>query len=374
MIHAWHDEGLSNCEIGRRLRLAPTTVRLQLAKDKPPSLLARRVAPAVTSAKRRAIVKRRVRAGKLIQQRERRVVAVKRSRSTFTREVVLFPFGSPARVARQLAIEGFANCSVTTVRDDVKALGLRSYVRPKGPYMSEADKEARLKYCRRMLRRTIEYRESILFSDEKWFNTDASGLRCQYVPPGDRVLHLPTEQFPRKVMVWGCIGIGVKILVFHRRAGNDPDAVRFGPGRPAAGEVRPPKEPHKYTVTSQVYVERCLEELANRLGAAELKNRVFMQDGATCHTHKNSMEWLSNNGVRVLDWKAHSPDLNPIETLWAVLANRVALRGPVTEEHLERFLMAEWRLIKQSEIDELVRSFTGRLRKVVEAGGTVIKP
>jgi hypothetical protein len=31
-------------------------------------------------------------------------------------------------------------------------------------------------------------------------------------------------------------------------------------------------------------------------------------------------------------------------------------------------------LIKQSEIDELVRSFTGRLRKVVEAGGTVIKP
>ncbi len=40
---------------------------------------------------------------------------------------------------------------------------------------------------------------------------------------------------------------------------------------------------------------------------------IFQQDLAPAHTAKSTKTWLNDHGVGVLDWPAHSPDLNPIE-------------------------------------------------------------
>ncbi len=39
---------------------------------------------------------------------------------------------------------------------------------------------------------------------------------------------------------------------------------------------------------------------------------IFQQDLAPAHTAKGTKIWFNDHGVTVLDWPAHSPDLNPI--------------------------------------------------------------
>ena len=46
---------------------------------------------------------------------------------------------------------------------------------------------------------------------------------------------------------------------------------------------------------------------------------VFMQDGAPCHTAKLIKAFLLKEKIPLLPWPGNSPDMNPIENVWALL-------------------------------------------------------
>jgi transposase len=41
-------------------------------------------------------------------------------------------------------------------------------------------------------------------------------------------------------------------------------------------------------------------------------------DGASYHTSTYMMKYRLVNGIKWVDWPPHSPDLNPIENVWAM--------------------------------------------------------
>ena len=90
---------------------------------------------------------------------------------------------------------------------------------------------------------------------------------------------------------------------------------------------------------------------------------VLMQDGTTCHTPRATIAQIQNSGVKVWrDWPGNSPDLNPIEHLWARLQESV-LRPPRPKDRqqLIQRVQEEWEAVTQEELWTLCDSFRERI-------------
>ena len=59
----------------------------------------------------------------------------------------------------------------------------------------------------------------------------------------------------------------------------------------------------------------------------------FQQDNTKIHMSKAAKEWFEEHGIWVIDWPAHSLDMNPIEHVWK------AMKGILHRLHPEIHLL-----------------------------------
>lgn len=74
------------------------------------------------------------------------------------------------------------------------------------------------------------------------------------------------------------------------------------------------------------------------------KGFEYQHDNATIHTAKATQAFFKAEKVKVVKWPAKSPDLNPIENLWGIMARDVYGEGRQYEhlDDLEAAIRKAW--------------------------------
>ncbi|CEL60454.1 hypothetical protein RSOLAG1IB_12359 [Rhizoctonia solani AG-1 IB] len=255
-----------------------------------------------------------------------------------------------AKTAVELQREFFPNLSVDTVRRRLRDLSYRSYKRRKVPFLSSKKRTRRLKWARLHATWSLEDWAKVAFSDEsKFLIFNANGPVYYWKKQGGPMKDSYTKPMIKygagSVMVWGCI--------LHDRVGQ--------------------LHLIEDTMTAAVYTQILSHAYLGTIRSIRrrVSSIIFQHDNDPKHTAKVTTKWPLDHKIPVLPWPSSSPDMNPIEHVWAYLDRQVRLRSvlPTSRDGLWRALHEEWQKIPPSFIAKLYRSMPRRIAAVIKAKG-----
>ena len=123
------------------------------------------------------------------------------------------------------------------------------------------------------------------------------------------------------------------------------------------------------TMDRIVYANILANSLAPSAAKIGLQEYIFQHDNDPKHASAHVRNFLANTGVSVLEWPSQSPDLNPIENLFAFMKNY--LKGFVIKNKVElkAKIVEAWNAIPSEICKKLVASMFKRCRDVINAKG-----
>lgn len=192
----------------------------------------------------------------------------------------------------------------------------------------------------------------VVWSDEKKFNLDGPD-GCSYYWHDRR---LPRKIFSKRhtgggsITVWGCYSsAGVGVLTELEGRLNAASYVNI--------------------------LEESLLPFAYAEHGTEPEDFYFQHDGAPAHRAQVTRTWLQGIGVTVMDWPAVSPDLNPIENVWGILAQDVYKHGRQFEnkDSLRQCLFQCWNNLRNDTLSKLNSSMRNRCIEVLRNNGHATK-
>ena len=197
---------------------------------------------------------------------------------------------------------------------------------------------------------TSHFFSKIFFSDETY--VDVGEAKSQYVrrSKGESLksdhgkIH---RAFCKRVLFWGCFrGDGTRRLVHV-----------------------------KGTMTTTKYIEtlnaHLLPLLPKRGGSDE---PLFQHDNAPSHTSRCAKDFLSKKKIRSFSWPPYSPDLAPIENLWAILKRKVHERRHQSVDELIEHVLQVWDSDEFNDIcAKLAESMPDRIDACIANKGGIIK-
>ena len=237
--------------------------------------------------------------------------------------------------------------SESTVKRRAHEVGLFGRVARKKPYVNRTNLLKRLKYAKEMLRKPLDFWDTIVWSDESKFNLVGSDGRTMVQRSRDEEFDpkctvLTVKHRGGSVTVWGSFtkkGVGELVIL-------DRTMDRF--------YYRP-------------ILEENLLSSVQRLGLGT--KFIFMHDNDPKHTSALVKDWLRNNGVQAMQWPSSSRDFNSTEHLWDVLEDHVKTHHSNNKTELTLHLMEEWSKVELSALEKLVDSVPSRLNESIRVKG-----
>jgi hypothetical protein len=215
------------------------------------------------------------------------------------------------------------------------------------PILSELTKKRRMDFVKKWLKNGKSELGLVIWSDETTVKSHPNTRReSAYVNEKDPAL------FQAKVhsggisqMFWGCVS----------ERGTGPLITIDG------------------TMDQNLYREVLENHFIPELKAAEALGGSWrlMQDNAPCHKAKSIKTFLAAEGVDMIEWLPYSPDLNPIENIWAWMKTKLANDYPISTsaDMLSRNFLEIWDSITPAMCARFCGNYEKRLIAVKKAKG-----
>ena len=270
------------------------------------------------------------------------------TKTTATQLRSLFRHASTGKYsARELQISLKLSISVRRVQQLLSGCGHMMYKKKKSvPALTIEHKKKRYEWAKEHVTWSLSDWKDVIFTDEKKFNLDGPDGFAYYWHD----LRKEPEYFScrqqggKSVMVWGAISYyGVSDLVFIKQKQD-----------------------------SKLYCSVLEENLIPFAETYVGETYILQQDNAATHTSRYTNSWLDGNDVYTLQWPAKSPDLNPIENIWGILAREVYRnqRQFANVEDLEECISDTWYRISRNVLRNLFKSMPNRCIEVIEKKGS----
>lgn len=216
------------------------------------------------------------------------------------------------------------------------------------PKLTDRHKKQRLEYCDKYMEMGQKWK-NVIFSDEKKFNLDGpDGLKYYWRDLRKEPKSIFSRNFGGgSLMVWAAISF------------NARSEIVFLEGRQTSFD---------YSLTLENYL---LPFAWQNYGF----NFIFMQDNASIHTSNEMKNWFKEQNIALLDHPPNSPDLNPMENVWAALVRMVYANGQqyTSIAELRASIKQKWTLIDQKYIQNLILSMKDRIKETLMKKGDFTK-
>lgn len=301
-----------------------------------------------------ANIKKRFRPESIGQPRGRKPKLSARLRRDIIKNVTTGTVDTAVQAAKRLEEDHQLRVNPETVRRSLKEAGMKSGPKIKKPLLRPKHIQDRLNFAKKYQEWTVEDWKRVIWSDEtkvNRFGSDGRKWCWKQVKTGiqDRQVQKTIKHGGGSIMIWGCMTAQGPGFLSKIDGGLD----------------------------AALYCNILDDELVNTMEwyGLDVEDTIFQHDNDPKHTAKATSKWLQEHHIRVLDWPAQSPDLNPIEHLWEHLKRRLSAydSAPTGVHQLWDRVQHEWELITAEDCMRLIESMPRRIEAVLKAKGKYTK-